>query len=181
MAEAIRANAGYRAILITYCCGKTGQSIPDSFPARGPVGFAASDFSALQQNVVASFPSKHGFLGENPPLFTPRKQLVFSAQKKPHFKSTKGSTRDRTGLEERVAIGLILLAGVVALPVAGLSWLLGDISFGRAMLIYVLAGWSVIAAGFLSSIFAHLVGSAVPVDGGEPQPIAMKAKHPNRH
>ena len=52
-----------------------------------------------------------------------------------------------------MAIGLVLLAGVIALPVAVCAWLLGFVSFGNAVLIYMLTGWAVVAAGFLSALF----------------------------
>jgi hypothetical protein len=114
-------------------------------------------------------------------LFTTRKQTGFIAQKLPHFRSIDGNHSEFAVLEERVAIGLVLLAGVIALPVAAFSWLSGYVSFGNALLIYVLTGWAVVAAGFLSSLLVHLFNGTVSGDRVEPQPVAMKVKQPNRN
>jgi uncharacterized protein (DUF58 family) len=83
-------------------------------------------------------------------------------------------------LEARVAIGLVLMAGLMALPIAVGAWILGLASFGDALLIYVLAGWSVVAAGFLSTLFGQVAqGSSVEATG-ERQPVPMKVKSANR-
>jgi len=79
-----------------------------------------------------------------------------------------------------VAIGLVLLAGVIALPVAVCAWLLGFVSFGNAVLIYMLTGWAVVAAGFLSALFGYLVGGAGSGDKADTRAVPMKVKPANR-
>ena len=79
-----------------------------------------------------------------------------------------------------MAIGLVLLAGVIALPVAVCAWLLGFVSFGNAVLIYMLTGWAVVAAGFLSALFGYLVGGAGSGDKADTHAVPMKVKPANR-
>lgn len=79
-----------------------------------------------------------------------------------------------------MAIGLVLLAGVIALPVAVFAWLFGFVSLGSAILIYVLTGWAVVAAGFLSALFGHLVSGTVSDDQADTAAVAMKVKQANR-
>jgi fatty acid desaturase len=83
-------------------------------------------------------------------------------------------------LEARVAIGLVLLAGVIALPVAVCAWLLGFVSFGNAFLIYILTGWAVVAAGFLSALLGYLANGAGAGNEGETRAVSMKVKPANR-
>lgn len=83
-------------------------------------------------------------------------------------------------MEGRVAIGLVLLAGVIALPVAMFAWLLGFVSLGAAFLIYILTGWAVVAAGILSALFAHLFSGATAEGQAEAHGMTIKVKPANR-
>jgi membrane glycosyltransferase len=83
-------------------------------------------------------------------------------------------------LEGRLAIGLVILAGVIALPIAAFAWVLGLVTLGNALLIYVLTGWAVVAAGFLSALFGHLVNGAATEDKVDPRGVPMKVKSANR-
>lgn len=83
-------------------------------------------------------------------------------------------------MEARVAIGLVLLAGVIALPIAICAWLLGIVSFGNAFLIYILTGWAVIAAGFLSALVGYLANGTGTSDKADAHAVPMKVKPANR-
>ena len=83
-------------------------------------------------------------------------------------------------MEGRVAIGLVLLAGVIALPVAFFAWVLGFVSLGSAFLIYVLTGWAVVAAGILSALVAHVFSGATVEAPVEARSVPMKVKPANR-
>lgn len=83
-------------------------------------------------------------------------------------------------MEGRVAIGLVLLAGVIALPVAVFAWVFGFVSLGAAFLIYVLTGWAVVAAGILSALFAHVLGGATVKAQADVHAVPMKVKPANR-
>ncbi|MCU4655020.1 hypothetical protein N8I71_19440 [Roseibacterium sp. SDUM158016] len=74
-----------------------------------------------------------------------------------------------------MAIGLVFLAGFIALPVALGAWILGGATFVGAVLIYVGTGWAVLSAGMLSSILASVFArsNAMP---HEPAHVAMKVK-----
>ncbi|MDG4647955.1 hypothetical protein P6F26_05825 [Roseibacterium sp. SDUM158017] len=61
-----------------------------------------------------------------------------------------------------MALGLVLLAGMIAMPLALGAWALGFATFGEAILIYIGSGFSVIIAGVLSAALAHAVSRLQP-------------------
>lgn len=79
-----------------------------------------------------------------------------------------------------MAIGLVLLAGIIALPVAMFAWLFGFVSLGAAFFVYILTGWAVVAAGILSALFGQLVNGAAAEAQVEAHGVPMKVKPANR-
>ena len=79
-----------------------------------------------------------------------------------------------------MAIGLVVMAGMMALPIAVGAWMLGFVSFGDAIILYILAGWSVIAAGFLSAFFGQFAPGSASRKTVEHQAVPMKVKSANR-
>jgi hypothetical protein len=79
-----------------------------------------------------------------------------------------------------VAIGMVLLAGVIALPISFGAWLFGFVSAGAAVLLYVLIGWAVCAAGFLSAVIGHLAKPSCDGDRADANVVRMKVKTANR-
>jgi uncharacterized membrane protein len=75
-----------------------------------------------------------------------------------------------------VAIGLVILAGVLALPIAIGAWLIGAVSFVEALAMYVLIGWAVMAAGFFSALFGHVADDPSVENTVKRQAIPMKVK-----
>jgi hypothetical protein len=73
-----------------------------------------------------------------------------------------------------VAVGLVLLAGLIALPVAIAAWILGFVPFGGAVLIYIGTGWAVLSAGMLSAMIGHILGRDPDQPNGASR-IAVKA------
>jgi hypothetical protein len=73
-----------------------------------------------------------------------------------------------------VAVGLVLLAGIIALPIALGAWVLGFVPFGGAVLLYVGTGWAVLSAGMLSAAFAHIMARR-PDTQDEAAHVAVKA------
>ncbi len=83
-------------------------------------------------------------------------------------------------MEARLAIGLVLLAGVIALPVAVFAWAFGFVSFGSALMIYVLTGWAVMVAGFLSTLFGQITSSERMKEKAAPRTVRIEVKSANR-
>ena len=79
-----------------------------------------------------------------------------------------------------MAIGLVFLAFMIALPISLGAWLFGFASPGAAFLLYVLIGWAVCAAGFLSAMLDTLVTSTEKDDLTEANVVRMKVKSANR-
>ncbi|MGP1357763.1 hypothetical protein [Roseicyclus sp.] len=73
-----------------------------------------------------------------------------------------------------MAVGLVLLAGFIALPVAIGAWILGFVPFGGAVLLYVGTGWAVLAAGMLSAMIGQILGRG-PDEHDDATRIAVKA------
>jgi hypothetical protein len=61
-----------------------------------------------------------------------------------------------------MAIGLVLLAGLIALPVAVLAGATGFTTFWGAVWLFCLIGWSVILAGFLADWISWLIRTKQP-------------------
>lgn len=83
-------------------------------------------------------------------------------------------------MEGRVAIALVFLAGFIALPIAVVAWLLGFVSFGNALLLYMFIGWAVLCAGMLSALLAQLMGGTLEDPDAGRQTVTMKVKPANR-
>jgi uncharacterized membrane protein len=83
-------------------------------------------------------------------------------------------------LEARVAIGLVFLAFMIALPISFGAWIFGFASAGAAVLLYFLIGWAVCAAGFLSAMLDTLVRSTEEDDLADANVVRMKVKSANR-
>jgi hypothetical protein len=76
-----------------------------------------------------------------------------------------------------MAIGLILFAAIVALPVALGAFALGHVTLAGAVLMYVGAGWAVIVAGILSTALAGILGRARQADTAQERaPIRLEVR-----
>lgn len=62
-----------------------------------------------------------------------------------------------------MALGLVLLAGLIATPLALGAWAFGFVTFGEAVLLYLGAGFSVLIAGTLSTALAGVLRKAQAV------------------
>jgi hypothetical protein len=99
----------------------------------------------------------HNF-GRFSPLFPICEQTDAAASLLPHslrtlFRKGLGWIARRL----RVALGLVLLAGMIATPLALISWITGFATAGEAALIYLGSGFSVLISGFLSTGIASLL------------------------
>lgn len=75
-----------------------------------------------------------------------------------------------------MAIGLVLLAGVIALLISMGAWLLGFVTFGQAVIIYIMTGWAVLAAGLVSTLVGQLMGGSEPDEKMDARTVPMKVK-----
>lgn len=74
-----------------------------------------------------------------------------------------------------MAIGLVLLAAIVALPVALGAWAFGYVTPVGAILMYFGAGWAVILSGILSGALAQALARLRPETPARP-PVRVEVR-----